>query len=227
MFQLSSPFFNKFQRSSSFILFLFFLTLVLSGCGGGTSSSDSSGAGDEISENGDFASGGAIEVTAVKVFPPEKDNEIARAKVTLNGELVIDEVRLVKGASGTFAALPQKYNQKKRQFFDMIYASRQIKEKIQQSIESKKPTGNTSGFDVTDVRVHPYEKDKLRGFAQVTLNDDLTLKDITIRSGSKGLYISFPSRKINDKYKDWYYPITSSLRSKLTKSILDEYNGSQ
>ena len=84
-------------------------------------------------------------------------------------------------------------------------------------------------MDITKVLVRKYEGDNgrnaLKGFATVTLDDELVLTNIKIVKGSKGLFIAMPSTywESDEKYHDIFFPITADLREELTDEIIQAY----
>ncbi len=56
-------------------------------------------------------------------------------------------------------------------------------------------------MNLTEVRVKllPRQSDKLRGFASITIDDCLVVRDIKIIEGGKGLFVAMPSRKLCDR----------------------------
>ena len=56
-------------------------------------------------------------------------------------------------------------------------------------------------MNITEVRVKLLENqpDKLRGFASITVEDCLVIRDLKIIEGSNGLFIAMPSRKLCDR----------------------------
>lgn len=59
----------------------------------------------------------------------------------------------------------------------------------------------TRAMNITEVRVKLLENqpDKLRGFASVTVEDCLVIRDLKIIEGAQGLFIAMPSRKLCDR----------------------------
>ena len=53
---------------------------------------------------------------------------------------------------------------------------------------------------ITEIRVKllPRQSDKLRGFASITVDDCLVIRDIKIIEGGRGLFVAMPSRKLCD-----------------------------
>ena len=84
-------------------------------------------------------------------------------------------------------------------------------------------------MDITKVLVRKYEgdngKNALKGFATVTLDDELVLTNIKIVKGSKGLFVAMPSTywESDEKYHDIFFPITADLREELTDEIIQAY----
>lgn len=93
-------------------------------------------------------------------------------------------------------------------------------------------------MEVTGVRVTKNERilsnPQLKGFANVTIDGAIAINGIGIvegeREGKKEVFLSFPSRKVNDqngtrRFRDIAFPITTESREKITDSVLKVYNG--
>jgi stage V sporulation protein G len=79
--------------------------------------------------------------------------------------------------------------------------------------------------NITDVRIHDVNKDNLKAFASVTLDDEFVVTGIAVREGRNGLFVSMPSRKVGNEYKDICYPITKNLREQITEAVLRKFDG--
>lgn len=79
---------------------------------------------------------------------------------------------------------------------------------------------------ITNVSVRKLEdqQSKCKGFATVVLEDCLAIHDIRIIEGKDKLFISMPSKKVEDKYYDYVHPTVNDLRQELERVILEEYN---
>lgn len=68
--------------------------------------------------------------------------------------------------------------------------------------------------------------DKLKAFANVTMNDCVLIKGVKVVQGEKGLYVSMPAYadKKSGKYFDQVFPVTQEDRNALNKSVLEAYN---
>jgi stage V sporulation protein G len=56
-------------------------------------------------------------------------------------------------------------------------------------------------MNITEIRIKLLQgqADKLRGFASITLDDRLVVRDIKIIEGARGLFVAMPSRKLCDR----------------------------
>jgi stage V sporulation protein G len=54
---------------------------------------------------------------------------------------------------------------------------------------------------ITEIRIKLLlsTRDKLRGFASITIEDRLVIRDIKIIEGARGLFVAMPSRKLCDR----------------------------
>jgi stage V sporulation protein G len=74
-------------------------------------------------------------------------------------------------------------------------------------------------MQITDVRIRKVEKEsKMKAVVSITLDD------IKVIEGEKGLFIAMPSRKANDgEYRDIAHPINSGTRDRIQALILNKY----
>lgn len=56
-------------------------------------------------------------------------------------------------------------------------------------------------MNITEIRIKLLlnARDKLRGFASITVDDTLVIRDIKIIEGARGLFVAMPSRKLCDR----------------------------
>jgi stage V sporulation protein G len=56
-------------------------------------------------------------------------------------------------------------------------------------------------MNITEIRIKLLvsQRDKLRAFASITVDDCLVIRDIKIIEGGKGLFVAMPSRKLCDR----------------------------
>ena len=80
-------------------------------------------------------------------------------------------------------------------------------------------------MEITEVRVHLRNEDKLKAFATVTFDNCFVVRNMKIISGNKDLILCMPSRKLpNGTYKDVAHPISVDFRKSLEDRILAAYH---
>ena len=79
----------------------------------------------------------------------------------------------------------------------------------------------------TSVKVKKIEKEnsRMKGIAEILLDDMIAIHDIRIISGDNGLFVAMPSRKTpTGDYRDIVHPISQEARDIIEKAIVEEYN---
>ena len=80
---------------------------------------------------------------------------------------------------------------------------------------------------VTSVKVKKIEKEnsRMKGIAEILIDDMIAIHDIRIISGDNGLFVAMPSRKTpTGDYRDIVHPISQEARDIIEKAIVEEYN---
>ena len=79
-------------------------------------------------------------------------------------------------------------------------------------------------MEITEIRVHIRNEDKLKAFVTVTFDNCFVVRNMKIVEGNKGLILCMPSRKLpNGTYKDIAHPISMEFRKSLEDKILAAY----
>ena len=79
-------------------------------------------------------------------------------------------------------------------------------------------------MEITEVRVHLRNEDKLKAFATVTFDNCFVVRNMKIVAAEKGLILCMPSRKLPDgTYKDIAHPINASFRKTLEDKVMACY----
>jgi stage V sporulation protein G len=79
-------------------------------------------------------------------------------------------------------------------------------------------------MEVTEVKIYPTDEDKVRAYVTITLDHCFVISDLKIISGSKGYFLSMPSKKGKDgTYRDIAHPINSETRKMLEDRVILEY----
>ena len=86
---------------------------------------------------------------------------------------------------------------------------------------------DTTMAEITNVSFRPYKQkgNNLKGFAQVTLDDELVLTGIKLVKGGRGLFISMPAEywPSDEEYHDIFFPITKELRAAMQEAVIEAY----
>lgn len=79
-------------------------------------------------------------------------------------------------------------------------------------------------MEITEVRIILRDEDKLKGFANVTIDNAFVIRGMKIISGSKGYFLSMPSRKRPDgTHQDVAHPVNNEARQLLEEKVLAAY----
>lgn len=79
-------------------------------------------------------------------------------------------------------------------------------------------------LEITEIRVHLRNEDKLKAFATVTFDNCFVVRNMKIIEGNKGLILCMPSRKMPDgTYKDVAHPINMGFRKLLEDRVMACY----
>ncbi|MBI4056503.1 MAG: septation protein SpoVG family protein [Elusimicrobia bacterium] len=79
-------------------------------------------------------------------------------------------------------------------------------------------------MEITEVKVHLRNEEKLKAFATVTFDACFVVRNMKVIQGAKGLILCMPSRKLSDgSFKDVAHPITSEFRKILEDKVMVAY----
>ena len=79
---------------------------------------------------------------------------------------------------------------------------------------------------VTSVKVKKIEKEnsRMKGIAEILIDDMIAIHDIRIILGDNGLFVAMPSRKTpTGGYRDIAHPINPEVRAMFQDKILEAY----
>ena len=79
-----------------------------------------------------------------------------------------------------------------------------------------------------DVRITsmypPGEAGSIRGYASATVDSCIGIRGIkVVDGGERGLFVSMPSRKTTEGYKEVCFPVTAEFREQLHNAVLSAY----
>lgn len=79
-------------------------------------------------------------------------------------------------------------------------------------------------MEITDIRVTLRNEDKLKGFANITLDNQFVIRGLKIIAGTNGFFVSMPSRKRPDgSHQDIAHPVNSNARKMVEERVLMAY----
>ena len=79
-------------------------------------------------------------------------------------------------------------------------------------------------MEITEVRVSLKNEVKLKGFANITLDDLFVIRGLKIIQGINGYFIAMPTRKRrNGMYTDVAHPICREFRLQMENVVLAKY----
>jgi stage V sporulation protein G len=77
---------------------------------------------------------------------------------------------------------------------------------------------------ITAVSMRVVDREKVKAFASITIDDEFVVHDLRIIEGQKGLFVAMPSRKLpNGEFRDVAHPIKPEVREMIQGIVLDEY----
>ena len=85
-------------------------------------------------------------------------------------------------------------------------------------------TQEESTVEITEVRITLRDEAKLKAFVNVTLDDSFVIRGLKVINGTKGYFVSMPSRKRkNGTHQDIAHPINNEMRRMIEDKVLAAY----
>lgn len=187
----------------------------------------------------------------------ENENLMGFAGIKFDEDFALENIRIKKAQSGALYVELPKYKRNTgngeveyREVFHPINSDMRaaLNEAVLSSFErtsdDKKSFAYKYGdepLNVTKVNIHLYEKDAMRGFANVLTTNGFVCENVKVKEGSNGLFVDLPKYRTVQKdeagnivmgadgnpapaYKDIFHPITKEAYEKLKESVLKAYN---
>lgn len=77
---------------------------------------------------------------------------------------------------------------------------------------------------ITEVKVYPVqESGRLKAYATMVFDDCFIVRDLKIIEGDNGLFVSMPSRRRKDGFRDIVHPLNSDTRKQVEDAIVEEF----
>ena len=77
--------------------------------------------------------------------------------------------------------------------------------------------------EVKSLKKEEKEGSKLKGYAEIVIDNNIAIHNIKIIQGKEKLFIAMPSIKKEDKYFDIVHPINNETREIIETAILNEF----
>jgi stage V sporulation protein G len=85
-------------------------------------------------------------------------------------------------------------------------------------------TEEESTVEITEVRVTLRDEPKLKAFVNVTFDNSFVIRGLKVINGTKGYFVSMPSRKRNNgTHQDIAHPINNEMRRLIEDKVLAAY----
>ena len=79
-------------------------------------------------------------------------------------------------------------------------------------------------MEITEVKVSLKNETKLKGFANITLDDLFVVRGLKIIQGLNGYFIAMPTRKrANGIHTDIAHPINREFRQQMENAVMEKY----
>ena len=80
---------------------------------------------------------------------------------------------------------------------------------------------------ITEVKVYPVQDSgRLKAYATMVFDDCFIIRDLKIIEGDNGVFVSMPSRRRKDGFRDIVHPLNSETRKLVEDSIVEEFKKS-
>ena len=95
--------------------------------------------------------------------------------------------------------------------------------------QKKKSSIDFDCMEVTEVKVNKFKSlpgaNRIKGVAEIVLNDQLIVRGLRIMDGSMGLYVGYPIDPFfkGEDFRSVCFPMTRNLREHIENCILEKY----
>lgn len=86
---------------------------------------------------------------------------------------------------------------------------------------AKNMNATSPKYDVKIHSIHP--EGTVRANASVNIYGDFAVRGVKIMEGTKGLFVSMPSYKSGNEYKDICFPCTKEAKAEFDKAVISAY----
>ena len=145
---------------------------------------------------------------------------------TLNNAIVFKNLEIKKDDSGKELLFFPKMPGNEDRTYNIVYLEdRSIAGHIKDAIKAGKASGKgvPGAIKVTQVKWKALDREsKVKGFADVTLNNAITIKGCKLIDGKKGPWLAWPSVKKGKEYDDLVFAIDKGVREIVEAAVKKE-----
>jgi len=77
---------------------------------------------------------------------------------------------------------------------------------------------------ITDIRISLRDEEKLKAFADVTFDNSFVVKGMRVINGTRGYFVSMPSRRRKDgTFQDIAHPVNAETRKLIEEKVIAAY----
>jgi len=79
-------------------------------------------------------------------------------------------------------------------------------------------------LEITDIRISLRDEEKLKAFADVTFDNSFVVKGMRVINGTRGYFVSMPSRRRKDgTFQDIAHPVNAETRKLIEEKVIAAY----
>lgn len=79
-------------------------------------------------------------------------------------------------------------------------------------------------MEITDIRISLRDEEKLKAFADVTFDNSFVVKGMRVINGTRGYFVSMPSRRRKDgTFQDIAHPVNAETRKLIEEKVIAAY----
>lgn len=80
-------------------------------------------------------------------------------------------------------------------------------------------------MEITEIKVHPVNEDKLKAYITLVIESCFVIRDIKVIDGTNGLFVAMPSKRLKDgQFKDVAHPLNKEARAQIEEKIFEAYD---
>jgi DNA-binding cell septation regulator SpoVG len=165
-----------------------------------------------------IASPSAISVTSITFNQGGKSCEI-----TLNNSLAIREINILNVGGRALLKFPESISKRGKVFPQVRLASRPAREAVYSAVKNRAASSQWGPLSFKVAKITRYtKKSALKAFAVVVFGDGVEIESRVV-SGSSGLFVGWPARKVDGQWLDQVTITDPEFRAEVEAAVLAAY----